>query len=92
MQEGPVALGHERWAEAERASSFGIVQRTVDDLLADLGGGGELNEAFGAVFYGAIRSASEFVADAEDPDAASEHVQAAIGTILAGLRLLPSID
>lgn len=92
MQEGPVALGHERWAEAERASSFGIVQRTVDDLLADLGGGGELNEAFGAVFYGAIRSASEFVADAEDPDVASEHVQATIGTILAGLRLLPTID
>ena len=31
LQEGPVALGHERWTEAERAASLGIVQRTVDD-------------------------------------------------------------
>ncbi|MCW2799694.1 MAG: hypothetical protein JWQ70_1166 [Aeromicrobium sp.] len=91
IQEGPVALGHERWHEAEKASSLGIVQRTVDDLLADLGGGDNLNEAFGAVFYGAIRSASEYVADAEDPNAASEEVQAAIGAILAGMRLLPTI-
>jgi len=91
LQEGPVALGHERWHEAERASSLGIVQRTVDDLLADLGGGQDLNQAFGIVFYGAIKSASEYVADAEDPNAASEEVQATIGAILAGMRLLPSI-
>lgn len=91
IQEGPVALGHERWHEAEKAASLGIVQRTVDDLLADLGGGQELAHAFGAVFYGAIRSASEYVADADDPDAASDEVQATIGTILAGLRELPAI-
>ena len=91
IQEGPVALGHERWHEAEKATSLGIVQRTVDDLLHDLGGAEELNKAFGAVFYGAIRSASEYVADAEDPDAASDEVQATIGVILAGMRLLPTI-
>jgi AcrR family transcriptional regulator len=91
IQEGPVALGHERWHEAEKTASLGIVQRTVDDLLTDLGGGDNLNEAFGTVFYGAIRSASEYVADAEDPNAASEEVQAAIGAILAGMRLLPTI-
>ncbi len=92
LQEGPVALGHERWHEAEKASTLGIVQRTVDALLEDLGGGENLNEAFGIVFYGAIKSASEFVADAEDPNSASEQVQATIGAILAGLRLLPTID
>jgi AcrR family transcriptional regulator len=91
LQEGPVALGHERWTEAERAASLGIVQRTVDALLADLGGGEELNESFAIVFYGAIRSASEYVADAADPEAASREVQSTIGAILAGLRLLPSI-
>lgn len=91
MQEGPVALGHERWQEAEKASSYGIVERTVDDLLGDLGGVDELGEAFTAVFYGAIRSASEYVADAEDPDAASDDVKATIGAVLAGLRLLPSV-
>lgn len=92
IQEGPVALGHERWQEAEKASTLGIVQRTVDALLADLGGGEDLNEAFGMIFYGSIKSASEYVADAEDPSAASEEVQAAIGAILAGMRLLPTID
>lgn len=91
LQEAPVALGHERWTEAERAASLGIVQRTVDQLLDDLGGGGELSESFGIVFYGAIRSASEYVADADDPDLAAAHVQATIGAILAGMRLLPSI-
>lgn len=91
MQEGPVALGHERWQEAERAASFGIVQRVVDDLLNDLGGADGLSESFAVVFYGSIRSASEYVADAEDPDAASDEVQATIGALLAGLRALPSI-
>ncbi len=91
MQEGPVALGHERWQEAEKASSYGIVKRIVDDLLGDLGGAEDLGEAFTAVFYGAIRSASEYVADAEDPDAASDEVQSTIGALLAGLRSLPQI-
>lgn len=91
LQEGPVALGHERWTEAERAASLGIVQRTVDALLKDLGGGEELSESFAIVFYGAIRSASEYVADAEDPETAAREVQSTIGAILAGMRLLPSI-
>ncbi|AXT85664.1 TetR/AcrR family transcriptional regulator [Aeromicrobium sp. A1-2] len=91
MQEGPVALGHERWQEAERAASFGIVQRVVDDLLGDLGDTQGLGEAFAVVFYGAIRSASEYVADAEDPDAASDEVQSTIGALLAGLRSLPTV-
>ena len=90
MQEGPVALGHERWQEAEKAASYGIVRGAVDDLLADLGDVEQLGEAFTAVFYGAIRSASEYVADAEDPDAASEDVQASIGALLAGLRMMPA--
>ncbi|MGA8987058.1 TetR/AcrR family transcriptional regulator [Aeromicrobium sp.] len=92
MQEGPVALGHERWQEAERAASFGIVQRVVDDLLGDLGGSEQLGDAFAVVFYGAIRSSSEYVADAEDPDAASDEVLSTIGALLAGLRALPTIS
>jgi hypothetical protein len=67
------------------------VQRAVDDLLGDLGDIEAHGEAFSAVFYGAIRSASEYVADADDPDLAAAHVQATIGAILAGMRLLPSI-
>jgi len=91
LQEGPVALGHERWVVAERAASFGIVKRTVDALLDDLGGAGDLSEAYAAIFFGAIRSSSEYVADAEDADQAAAEVQASISGILAGMRLLPSL-
>ena len=92
MQEGPVALGHERWADAERAAALGIVKATVDDLLADLGVGEELADAFAVIFYGAIRSASEYVADAEDAEHASEQVQSAIAVILTGMRSLPGVE
>ncbi|EFQ82641.1 transcriptional regulator, TetR family [Aeromicrobium marinum DSM 15272] len=89
LQEAPVALGHERYREAERTATLGVVQNAVDGVLADIGGVDDLNEAFAAIFNGAIRSAAEFVADAEDPDVASERVEMSIGTILAGMRLLP---
>ncbi len=91
LQEGPVALGHERWAVAERAASYGIVKRTVDALLDDLGGANELSEAYAASFFGAIRSSSEYVADADDAEQASAEVLASISGILAGMRLLPSL-
>lgn len=92
MQEGPVALGHERWADAERAASLGLVKTTVDGLLADLGGGEQLADALAAIFYGAIRSASEYVADAGDAEEAAEQVQAAISAILVGMRSLAGLD
>lgn len=91
MQEGPVALGHERWSDAERAATLGLVKDTVDDLLADLGGAEDLTDAFAAIFYGAIRSASEYVADADDADHAAEQVQASINAILLGMRSLPAL-
>lgn len=91
LQEGPVALGHERWVVAEHAASYGIVKRTVDDLLDDLGGAGGLSEAYAAIFFGAIRSSSEYVADADDAEQASAEVLASISGILAGMRLLPSL-
>lgn len=92
MQEGPVALGHERWSDAEREAVHGILRRSVQDLLEDLGGGDDLLDAFAAVFYGAIRSASEYVADDEDSGHAAEQVQAAIGTMLAGMQMLGDLD
>ena len=92
IQEGPVALGHERWHEVEKEFSFGLVARIVEDLLKDMGGADELTETFAHIFYGALQSAGNYVADAEDSEDASEKVQAVISAILAGLRLLPTID
>ncbi|MEH3033583.1 MAG: TetR/AcrR family transcriptional regulator [Aeromicrobium erythreum] len=91
LQEAPAALGHERFAEAERSASLSLVERIVDDLLADLGGGEGLGETFAVIFYGAIRSASEYVSDAEDPDLAASQIEQVIGAILAGLRSLEQL-
>jgi len=92
LQEGPVALGHERWHEAERAASLGIVEQIVTELLDDLDGSGEHADAFSAVFYGAIRTAGDFVADAEDPQHAAEQVEGVIGVILTGMRSLSTLE
>lgn len=91
LQEAPVALGHERWQEAERESSYGFVESIVTDLLDELGGEHHLAATFGVIFYGAMRSAGEFVADAADPVEASEQVESVINALLAGLRLSPTI-
>ena len=89
MQEGPVALGHERWQEAEREASFGIVRETVGRLLEAVGDDlAPLTDSFSVIFYGAMRSSAEYVADADDPDEASDEVLATIGTILLGMRSL----
>lgn len=89
LQEAPVALGHEHFRETERNASLGVVQDAVDRILAELGNDADdLAEPFAVIFHGAIRSAAEYVADAEDPDLASEQVEASIGTILAGIRAL----
>ena len=70
---------------------YSAYQQHVHALLADLGGAGELSEAYAAIFFGAIRSSSEYVADAEDAEQASAEVLASITGILAGMRLLPSL-
>lgn len=92
IQEGPVALGHERWHEAEKEFSYGLVEGIITDLLSAMGGADELIETFTNLFYGAMRSAGNFVADSDDAEDASTKVIAVITAILAGLRLLPSID
>lgn len=91
IQEGPVALGHERWLNVEKEFSFGLVAGIVEDLLKDMGGADGLAETFAHIFYGALQSAGDFVADSEDSEDASDKVQAVISAILAGLRLLPTI-
>ena len=48
-------------------------------------------ETFGVIFYGAMRAAGEFVADAADPEDASNAVETVIISLLSGLRLLPTV-
>ena len=90
MQEGPAVLGYERFREHEERSSFAIVLDIVHDVLS--GGPWELDEpmveTFSRIFFGALSSAGESVSGSNDPEEASQRVEAAIGYILLGLRSL----
>jgi AcrR family transcriptional regulator len=90
MQDGPAVLGVTRFKEQEERSTYGLVAEIVrsvsegshwqldDDML----------QTFTQIFFGAMSSAGEVVAEATDPVAASARVEAAIGVVLAGLRRL----
>jgi AcrR family transcriptional regulator len=90
IQEGPAVLGYERFREQEERSTFATV---IDIVRSVLGAGSwELDEAmlqtFGRIFFGAMSSAGESVATAEDPETAAWRVEAAIGFIIAGFQAM----
>ena len=90
IQDGPAVLGYERFREQEERSTFANVLSIVTSVLST--GAWELDEAmqrtFARIFFGAMSSAGESVSLAEDPEAASDRVEAAIGIILTGLQTL----
>ncbi len=90
VQEGPAVLGYERFREQEQRSSYAIMLDIVKNVLS--AGAWELDEpmidTFTRIFHGALNSAGESVATADDPEAASLRVEAAVGLILTGLRTL----
>ena len=92
IQEGPVVLGYERFREQEERSTFSNVLTIVASVLS--AGPLEMDEpmqrTFARIFFGAMSSAGESVSLAEDPEAASARVEAAIGIILDGLQALTS--
>jgi len=90
IQDGPAVLGYERFREQEERSTFATV---VDIVRSVLGAGRsqvdeEMLQTFARIFFGAMSSAGESVATAEDPEAAADRVEAAIGYIIAGFRAL----
>jgi AcrR family transcriptional regulator len=86
MQEGPVALGFDRWRESEERSTYGLVHDIVRRVLRQYRIEGSLMETFTRIFYGAMSSAGIAVSEAEDPEAASREVATVISLMLAGLR------
>ena len=90
IQEGPAVLGYERFREQEERSTFATVLDIVRSVLS--AGAWELDEemlqTFARIFFGAMSSAGESVATAEDPEEAADRVEAAIGFIIAGFRSL----
>jgi AcrR family transcriptional regulator len=92
IQDGPGVLGYERFREQEERSTFSNVLVIVASVLST--GPLEVDEpmqrTFARIFFGAMSSAGESVSLAEDPEAASDRVEAAIGIILDGLQALTS--
>ena len=90
IQEGPAVLGYERFREQGERSAYAVVHDIVGSVLRS--GGHRLDEdmltTFTRIFFGALSSAGESVANAEDPTAAAQRVETAIGHILAGLQAL----
>lgn len=90
IQEGPSVLGYERFREQEERSTFATVVDIVRSVLS--AGTWELDEemvqTFARIFFGAMSSAGESVATAEDPIAAARRVETAIGFIITGFQNL----
>jgi AcrR family transcriptional regulator len=90
IQDGPSVLGYERFREQEERSTFAIVLDIVREVLSSAGWAldDELEHTFARIFFGALSSSGASVSTADDPDAAAERVELAIGFILSGLRTL----
>jgi AcrR family transcriptional regulator len=92
IQDGPAVLGYERFREQEERSTYANVQVIVTSVLST--GEWDLEPAmqrtFATIFFGAMSAAGESVSLAEDPEAAGDRVEAAIGIILDGLQALTS--
>ncbi|MPZ63042.1 MAG: TetR family transcriptional regulator [Propionibacteriales bacterium] len=88
MQEGPVALGYDRWRESEERSTFALVRDIVSRVLREYDLDDDMLETFTRIFYGALSSAALAVAEADDPERASREVETVIALLLAGLREL----
>lgn len=90
VQDGPAVLGHERFREQEERSTYANVVDIVRSVL--VAGAWDLDEdmvqTFARIFFGAMSSAGESVAGAEDPNVAADRVEVAISFIIAGFQAL----
>lgn len=90
VQEGPAVLGYERYRELEERTTFALLHDMVGAVFRS--GQNQLDDAlqltFSRIFFGAMSSAGELIATAEEPDQAISRVESALLFILSGLRLL----
>jgi AcrR family transcriptional regulator len=90
IQDGPAVLGYERYREQEERSAFTVVEDIVQTVLR---AGGqvvddEMTATFARIFFGALSSVGDTVAEATDRAAAARRVEEAISYILAGIQAL----
>lgn len=90
IQDGPAVLGYERYREQEERSAFTVVEDIVRTVLTAAGQvvDEEMTATFARIFFGALSSVGDTVAEATDRAAAAARVEAAISYILAGIQAL----
>lgn len=88
MQEGPVALGFERFREADEHNTYGLIRDIVSSVLTPYDVPDGILDTFTRVFYGAMTAAGMSVAESAEPEETSRQVETVIGIVLAGLRQL----
>lgn len=90
VSDGPSVLGHARFREQEERSTYAVVDEVVRSVLTS--DEWELDapmlDTFTHIFFGAMSAAGGSVAASEDPAAAADRAEAAIGFVLTGLRQL----
>ena len=90
ISEGPAVLGYERFREREERSTFANVLEIVRSVIAagtwELDA--EMQHTFARIFFGAMSSAGESVAVADDPELEARRVETAIGFMVAGFQVL----
>lgn len=95
MQEGPVALGFERFREADERNTYGLIRDIVASVLSqrpDEPVPEGILDTFTRVFYGALTAAGMSVAESAHPEETGRQVETVIGIVLAGLRQLAESD
>ncbi len=90
VSDGPSVLGSERFREQEERSTYAVVDDVVRSVLTsdDWDLDGPMLDTFTHIFFGAMSAAGGSVATSDDPAAAADRVEAAIGFVLTGLRQL----
>ena len=87
IQDGPAVLGYERYREQEGRTAFAVVHDIVELVITAAGSAvdEEMVSTYARLFFGAISSAGETVATAEDPEAQAHLVETAAAFVFVGL-------
>lgn len=90
IQDGPSVVGYERFRQQEERSTYA----NVADIVRSVLGAGDwpvddaMLDTFTRIIFGAMSAAGGTVADSDQPGAAADRVEVAMGLILAGLQSL----
>lgn len=84
VQEGPVALGWDRWRELEARSTLGLLQVVLDGVAADGGLGVASTTLLARTLFGAMLEAGLAIGSADDPVAARAEAGDVLRALLSG--------